>query len=162
MSANRGERPDAEHPRSGHEPIVVGDNSFYHRPRPLFGVLGLHQMSIFSAISIASSTLIPRYLTVLSVFVRPSKSWTARRLPVRRHCPAKPGISVGAADLGQRRTVRLWRSAAPVRTGRSSLKQSSKKAATRGTLRKSRCVSRYIGWRAPSKTCGYVGKRQHG
>ena len=42
------------------------------------------QISIFSAISIASSTSMPRYLTVLSIFECPSKSWTARRLPVRR------------------------------------------------------------------------------
>jgi hypothetical protein len=42
------------------------------------------QTSIFSAISIASSISMPRYRTVLSIFVCPSKSWTARRLPVRR------------------------------------------------------------------------------
>jgi hypothetical protein len=42
------------------------------------------QTSTCSAIAIASSTSIPRYLTVLSILVWPSKSWTARRLPVRR------------------------------------------------------------------------------
>ena len=51
------------------------------------GLLGDHvsdQMSIFSAISMASSTSMPRYRTVLSIFVCPSKSCTALRLPVRR------------------------------------------------------------------------------
>jgi hypothetical protein len=42
------------------------------------------QTSIFSAISIASSISMPKYRTVLSIFVCSSKSWTARRLPVRR------------------------------------------------------------------------------
>ncbi len=42
------------------------------------------QISIFSAISIASSTSMPRYRTVLSIFECPNNSWTARRLPVRR------------------------------------------------------------------------------
>ena len=42
------------------------------------------QTSIVSAISIASSISIPRYRTVLSILLWPSKSCTARRLPVRR------------------------------------------------------------------------------
>src|SRR5262245_21389473 len=42
------------------------------------------QTSTFSAISRASSTSTPRYRTVLSIFEWPSKSCTARRLPVRR------------------------------------------------------------------------------
>src|ERR1700730_15148811 len=42
------------------------------------------QTSTCSAIASASSTSIPRYRTVLSIFLWPSKSWTARRLPVRR------------------------------------------------------------------------------
>ena len=42
------------------------------------------QTSTCSAIARASSTSMPRYLTVLSILVWPSKSWTARRLPVRR------------------------------------------------------------------------------
>ena len=42
------------------------------------------QTSTCSAIARASSTSMPRYLTVLSIFVWPSKSCTARRLPVRR------------------------------------------------------------------------------
>jgi hypothetical protein len=42
------------------------------------------QTSDCSAIARASSTSMPRYLTVLSILVWPSKSCTARRLPVRR------------------------------------------------------------------------------
>src|SRR6516225_10628436 len=42
------------------------------------------QTSTCSAMASASSTSIPRYRTVLSIFLWPSKSWTARRLPVRR------------------------------------------------------------------------------
>jgi hypothetical protein len=37
-----------------------------------------------SAIASASSTSIPRYRTVLSIFVCPRRSCTARKLPVRR------------------------------------------------------------------------------
>src|ERR1019366_9802605 len=42
------------------------------------------QRSTCSAIERASSTSMPRYLTVLSILVWPSNSCTARRLPVRR------------------------------------------------------------------------------
>ena len=42
------------------------------------------QTSTCSAIARASSTSMPRYLTVLSILVWPSKSWTALRFPVRR------------------------------------------------------------------------------
>jgi hypothetical protein len=42
------------------------------------------QTSTCSAIARASSTSMPRYLTVLSILVWPSKSCTARRLPVWR------------------------------------------------------------------------------
>ena len=42
------------------------------------------QTSTCSAIERASSTSMPRYLTVLSILVWPSKSCTARRFPVRR------------------------------------------------------------------------------
>ena len=42
------------------------------------------QTSVCSAISKASSTSIPRYLTVLSSFVWPSRSWTALRFLVLR------------------------------------------------------------------------------
>jgi hypothetical protein len=42
------------------------------------------QTSTCSAIAKASSTSIPRYLTVLSILVWPRRSWTALRLPVRR------------------------------------------------------------------------------
>ena len=41
--------------------------------------------SVCSAISRASSTSMPRYLTVLSILVWPSKSWTARKFFVRRY-----------------------------------------------------------------------------
>jgi hypothetical protein len=43
-----------------------------------------YQTSVCSAISSASSTSIPRYRTVLSSFVWPNSSWTARRFLVRR------------------------------------------------------------------------------
>jgi hypothetical protein len=42
------------------------------------------QRSTCSAIERASSTSMPRYLTVLSILVWPSNSCTALRLPVRR------------------------------------------------------------------------------
>ena len=42
------------------------------------------QTSTCSAIARASSTSMPRYRTVLSILVCPSRSWTALRLPVRR------------------------------------------------------------------------------
>jgi hypothetical protein len=42
------------------------------------------QRSTCSAMERASSTSMPRYLTVLSILVWPSNSCTARRLPVRR------------------------------------------------------------------------------
>ena len=45
---------------------------------------GRFQRSTRSAMESASSTSMPRYLTVLSIFVWPSNSCTARRLPVRR------------------------------------------------------------------------------
>jgi hypothetical protein len=42
------------------------------------------QTSTCSAMARASSTSMPRYLTVLSIFVCPNSSCTARKLPVRR------------------------------------------------------------------------------
>ena len=60
-------------------------------------------MSVFSAISMASSTSMPRYLTVLSIFVCPSKSWTARRLPVRR----KPAREEELTRLASRQQSRV-------------------------------------------------------
>jgi hypothetical protein len=42
------------------------------------------QTSTCSAMARASSTSMPRYLTVLSILVWPSRICTARRLPVRR------------------------------------------------------------------------------
>jgi len=49
-----------------------------------FGFAPVVQTSTCSAIARASSTSIPRYLTVLSIFVCPNSSCTARKLPVRR------------------------------------------------------------------------------
>src|SRR6202040_2682278 len=43
------------------------------------------QTSTCSAMARASSTSMPRYLTVLSIFVCPNSSWTAGKLPVRRY-----------------------------------------------------------------------------
>jgi hypothetical protein len=63
---------------------AVGDAKAPPTVSGLGGIVSEDQMSIFSAISIASSTSMPRYLTVLSIFECPSKSWTARRFPVRR------------------------------------------------------------------------------
>lgn len=40
------------------------------------------QISMASAIARASSSSTPRYRTVLSILVCPSRSWTARKLPV--------------------------------------------------------------------------------
>src|SRR5215469_13221624 len=51
-----------------------------------FGFAPVVQTSTCSAIARASSTSTPRYLTVLSIFVCPNNSCTARRLPVRRGC----------------------------------------------------------------------------
>src|SRR5262245_36395126 len=45
---------------------------------------GYNQTSICSAIISASSISIPRYRTVLSILVRPSRNCTALKLPVRR------------------------------------------------------------------------------
>src|SRR3954447_7653541 len=60
-------------------------------PKPAVGGWAEHvrsarvfQTSTCSAIARASSTSMPRYLTVLSILVCPSRSWTALRLPVRR------------------------------------------------------------------------------
>lgn len=50
-------------------------------PRSSSGVTDRHR-SICSDISKASSTSMPRYLTVLSSFLWPSRSWQARRFPV--------------------------------------------------------------------------------
>src|SRR5258706_4907275 len=60
------------------------------------------QTSTCSAIAKASSTSIPRYLTVLSILVWPSKSWTALRLPVRRRSrlPSCVGANVFRIVLG--------------------------------------------------------------
>src|SRR5215472_11881620 len=49
-----------------------------------FGFAPVVQTSTCSAMARASSTSMPRYLTVLSIFVCPNSSCTARKLPVRR------------------------------------------------------------------------------
>ena len=63
--------------RFWHKP-AVGGRAEYVRSARVF------QTSTCSAIARASSTSMPRYLTVLSILVCPSRSWTALRLPVRR------------------------------------------------------------------------------
>jgi acetyl esterase/lipase len=65
--------------RSGrwHKPAVRGWAEHVRSAR-------VFQTSTCSAIARASSTSMPRYRTVLSILVCPSKSWTALRLPVRR------------------------------------------------------------------------------
>src|ERR1700738_2225595 len=60
-----------------HKP-AVGGRAEHVRSAQVF------QTSTCSAIAKASSTSMPRYLTVLSILVCPSRSWTALRLPVRR------------------------------------------------------------------------------
>jgi len=65
--------PDANGPNL---PMLVGQSNICSAR--------LFQTSTCSAIARASSTSIPRYLTVLSILVWPSKSCTARRFPVRR------------------------------------------------------------------------------
>src|SRR6266851_7861091 len=70
----------AEGARDGsywHKPAVEGRAEHVRSAR-------VFQTSTCSAIARASSTSIPRYLTVLSIFVCPSRSSTALRLPVRR------------------------------------------------------------------------------
>lgn len=52
-------------PRSDRDRYVIGSGRGHYRPRPLIPTL--RQMSIFSAVSIASSTSIARYGTVLSI-----------------------------------------------------------------------------------------------
>ena len=52
-------------------------------PRRLQKPAWVSQRSVCLDRTSASSTSIPRYRTVLSNFVRPSRSWQARRLPVR-------------------------------------------------------------------------------
>lgn len=62
--------------------IYFGTPVACRRPGPLVDVKQSSDV-IFSTISVASSTSMPRYITVLSIFECPSKSWTAQRLPVR-------------------------------------------------------------------------------
>ena len=59
------------------KPAVRGQAEYVRSAR-------VFQTSTCSAIARASSSSMPRYLTVLSILVCPSKSWTALRLPVRR------------------------------------------------------------------------------
>jgi hypothetical protein len=60
-----------------HRPAVRGRTEHVRSAR-------VFQISTCSAIARASSTSMPRYLTVLSISVCPSRSWTTLRLPVRR------------------------------------------------------------------------------
>jgi hypothetical protein len=41
-------------------------------------------LALFARRNVNYIHLLPRYLTVLSIFVCPSRSWTSLRLPVRR------------------------------------------------------------------------------
>ena len=66
-----------------------------------FRLCPVPQTSTYSAIARASSTSMPRYRTVFSILVRPSKSWTARRIPVDQ-CKAMSAFTVavrGKADM---------------------------------------------------------------
>src|ERR1700675_4145699 len=62
-------QPGAVH--TWHKPAVEGRAEHVRSAR-------VFQTSTCSAIARASSTSMPRYLTVLSILVCPSKSWTAR------------------------------------------------------------------------------------
>jgi len=62
--------------RYWHKPAVGGRAEHVRSAR-------VFQTSTCSAIAKASSTSMPRYLTVLSILVWPSRSWMALRLPVR-------------------------------------------------------------------------------
>ena len=68
--------------------VCIGETTVLH-PSETFGQSAFRrtarqptQRSICSEISSASSTSMPRYLTVLSSFPWPSRSWQARKLPV--------------------------------------------------------------------------------
>ena len=63
---------------------LVGDSRAVKGRAEHFRSARVFQTSTCSAIARASSTSMPRYLTVLSILVCPSRSWTALRLPVRR------------------------------------------------------------------------------
>src|SRR5210317_2052908 len=69
-------------------------------------------MSIFSAMLSASSSSTPRYLTVLSTLVCPSRSWTARRFPnEERHGYRKITelLHVEGWRVNHKKVERLWR-----------------------------------------------------
>jgi len=63
---------------------VIGTSAKLKAGQSQFGFAPVVQTSTCSAMARASSTSIPRYLTVLSIFVCPNNSCTARKLPVRR------------------------------------------------------------------------------
>lgn len=85
------------------------------------------QTSTCSATARASSTSMPRYWTVLSIFVCPSKSCTARRLP----CAGRLGSPLSAVASGCRTGVGLGRCL-----------QSTRKRA-RGIGRRNHCTARF-------------------
>jgi hypothetical protein len=66
--------------------------------RARFRSAQVHQKSIFSAISMASSISMPRYLTVLSTFRCPSK---------KSHGPEVPSAAIDQRSLGPPQRVRL-------------------------------------------------------
>jgi len=63
---------------------AIGTPATIKEGQSQFGFAPVVQTSTCSAMARASSTSMPRYLTVLSIFVCPKSSCTARKLPVRR------------------------------------------------------------------------------
>src|ERR1700686_94502 len=78
--------PSLHKPAAGLTPV---HGRFWHKPdgggrAEHVRSARVHQTSTCSAIAKASSTSMPRYLTVLSILVWPSRSWTALSFPVPR------------------------------------------------------------------------------
>ena len=76
------------------------------------------QTSTCSAIAKASSTSMPRYLTVLSILVCPSKSWTALRFPVadrsgQLSCVGGNACQTASGPTRRRSLPSFWASAIP-------------------------------------------------
>ena len=63
---------------------AIGTRANLKEGQSQFGFAPVVQTSTCSAMARASSTSMPRYLTVLSIFVCPNSSCTARKLSVRR------------------------------------------------------------------------------
>jgi hypothetical protein len=71
-------------PRAAVHESAVGPNLPTLVGQSMSALPGVLQTSTCSAIARASSTSMPRYLTVLSILVWPSRSCTARKFAVRR------------------------------------------------------------------------------